>query len=170
MFHFDTSDIQRVAVSAIGALLLSTACVVGAVGPAKAATADAPATMSAWQDHVEQQIDGTLRSPLAFFPNGMAVATVNVRLAADGSVSDVKLAHSAGSRVLDREALRTAKAIRYPALPGRLGQKENVVALKLFFGRDAQAVAPALKAAAEQAVANNAAIERNAAQTQLARR
>lgn len=39
MFSFDTTDIQRFAVSLIGALVLSTACVLSAVGPAKAASA-----------------------------------------------------------------------------------------------------------------------------------
>lgn len=37
MFAFDKSDLQRFAVSSVGALILSTACVVGAIGPARAA-------------------------------------------------------------------------------------------------------------------------------------
>lgn len=37
MFAFDKSDLQRFAVSSVGALLLSAACVVAAVGPARAA-------------------------------------------------------------------------------------------------------------------------------------
>lgn len=36
MFNFDTSDIQRVAAAALGALILSTTMVVSAVGPARA--------------------------------------------------------------------------------------------------------------------------------------
>jgi hypothetical protein len=36
---FDTTDVQRFVLSSIGALLLSAACVVGAVGPAKAGSA-----------------------------------------------------------------------------------------------------------------------------------
>jgi hypothetical protein len=54
MFSFDTSDTQRFVVSLIGALILSTACVFSAVGPAKAASAisavqasDAPVAQSA---------------------------------------------------------------------------------------------------------------------------
>jgi hypothetical protein len=39
MFALDKIDYQRIAISAIGALILSTACIVGAVGPAQAATA-----------------------------------------------------------------------------------------------------------------------------------
>jgi len=37
MFKLDKIDMQRIAVSAVGALILSTACVVSAVGPAYAA-------------------------------------------------------------------------------------------------------------------------------------
>jgi hypothetical protein len=38
MFVLDKIDLQRIAVSSVGALILSTACVFGAVGPARAAT------------------------------------------------------------------------------------------------------------------------------------
>ena len=37
MFSFDTSDLQRFAVSMIGALILSTACIVAAAAPVRAA-------------------------------------------------------------------------------------------------------------------------------------
>ncbi|SDD21483.1 hypothetical protein SAMN05444678_110120 [Sphingomonas sp. YR710] len=53
MFAFDKSDLQRFAVSSVGALILSTACIVGAVGPARAAelaphaAASAPAASQA---------------------------------------------------------------------------------------------------------------------------
>lgn len=36
MFNFDTIDLQRIATAAVGALVLSTACVAAAVGPARA--------------------------------------------------------------------------------------------------------------------------------------
>lgn len=36
MFNFDKSDVQRIVTAAIGALILSTAMVVSAVGPARA--------------------------------------------------------------------------------------------------------------------------------------
>jgi hypothetical protein len=45
MFALDRIDYQRIAISAIGALILSTACIVGAVGPAQAASI-APATQT----------------------------------------------------------------------------------------------------------------------------
>jgi hypothetical protein len=45
MFASDKIDYQRIVISAIGALILSTACIVGAVGPAQAASA-APAAQA----------------------------------------------------------------------------------------------------------------------------
>lgn len=53
MFNFDKSDVQRVAIAAIGALILSTTMVVSAVGPARAvetarvASLEAPFTAQA---------------------------------------------------------------------------------------------------------------------------
>jgi hypothetical protein len=46
MFNFDKIDIQRVAVAALGAIILSTVSVTAAVGPARAietASIEAPA-------------------------------------------------------------------------------------------------------------------------------
>jgi hypothetical protein len=45
MFSFDTSDLQRFAVSTIGALILSTACIVAAAGPVRAAEPTPQATV-----------------------------------------------------------------------------------------------------------------------------
>ena len=36
MFNFDKIDLQRITISAIGAAILSTTCVLGAVAPARA--------------------------------------------------------------------------------------------------------------------------------------
>ncbi len=48
MFKFDKTDLQRIATAAVGALVLTTACVSAAVGPARAAeTAPAAAQISA---------------------------------------------------------------------------------------------------------------------------
>ena len=40
MFNFATIDLRRIATAAVGALVLSTACVVAAVGPARAVETD----------------------------------------------------------------------------------------------------------------------------------
>ena len=42
MFTLDKIDLQRITVSTIGAVLLSTVCVLGAVAPARAAHASVP--------------------------------------------------------------------------------------------------------------------------------
>lgn len=39
MFKFDKTDLQRITVSMVGAVILSTVCVVGAVAPAQAQVA-----------------------------------------------------------------------------------------------------------------------------------
>ncbi|MFS0736719.1 hypothetical protein ABC347_06695 [Sphingomonas sp. 1P06PA] len=133
MFNFDRSDFQRVAVSAMGALIVSTACVTAAVGPARAA-APAPATIGAWQHQVERQIDGTLRAVPASQRGGNAVATVKLAFDAEGSFAGAKLAGSTGNRVQDAEALRTASRISYPALPAALHGRPQTVAMKIGFG------------------------------------
>ena len=47
---FDTTDAQRFAVSSLGALILSAACVMGAVGPAKAGAAFSASERQATQE------------------------------------------------------------------------------------------------------------------------
>ncbi|PTQ07380.1 hypothetical protein CLG96_17695 [Sphingomonas oleivorans] len=171
MIKFDATDFQRIAVSSVGALLLSATCVVAAVAPARAATPKAPADITEWQAQVERQIDQTLRTPVDENVAGRyAAATVDVSLAADGSVTGSRIAKSSGSRGLDREALRTARAVNYPALPGSLAGKPRTVAMKIFFGRSQQAVAPALKTASDAAVAHNQRIATDAERTRLAQR
>lgn len=55
MFSFDTSDIQRFTVSTIGALVLSAACVISAVGPVRAAENPASLSVSTAQAKMVQQ-------------------------------------------------------------------------------------------------------------------
>ena len=43
MFKFDKIDLQRIATAAVGALVLTTACVTAAVGPAHAIETAPPA-------------------------------------------------------------------------------------------------------------------------------
>lgn len=40
MFKFDTIDLQQIATAAVGAVILSTACIGAAVGPARAIETD----------------------------------------------------------------------------------------------------------------------------------
>lgn len=57
------------------------------------------------------------------------VATVAVRVAADGSVQSANIVGSTGNKVLDRAALATAKAVDYPK-----GDRARTVAVVLTYG------------------------------------
>lgn len=162
MISLDKTDLQRLAVSALSAVLLSTATVVAAVSPAKAVEANAPLTIGDWQTVVEQQIDRTLRVPGSAVLRPMTAATVRVRFAADGAFEGASLARSTGVPALDREALRTATKIAYPALPNGLRGRPQTVEMKLFFGSSASDVTAARRLA--QAVAQ--AVTRDGSATQ----
>jgi len=133
MFRFDTIDFQRIAVSSAGALLLSAACVVSAVGPARAAEPNAPLTVSDWQQEVGQQINANLRAP-ASFRGEQATATVAVTLDADGEFTGARIAKSSGHGSIDREAVRVANAVDYPALPAGLRGRPQTVTMQVYFG------------------------------------
>lgn len=133
MFNFDTTDFQRIAVSSTGALLLSAACVLGAVSPVRAAEVNAPLTVSDWQADVGRQIDAELRTPATFRGNS-AITTVAIRLDAGGALASAKVAQSSGSGAIDREAIRVANRIAYPALPAGLRGEPQTVMMQVYFG------------------------------------
>lgn len=139
MFRFDTIDFQRIAVSSAGALLLSAACVVGAVGTARAAETNAPLTINDWQQDVNRQIDDNLRVP-ARFDGGLAAATVAVMLNADGEFGSASIAKSSGNDAVDKEAMRVAHAISYPALPTGLRGRPREVTMQVYIGTDADRI------------------------------
>lgn len=162
MFVFERTDVQRIAVSAVGALLLSAACVGAAVSPVHAATPNAPATIDDWQAVVEKQIDAKLRMPEgAFLTRDVLKSQVAVRVGSDGDVAGIDLAHSSGSRTLDREALRVARAIAYPALPEGLRDRPQTITMNVRFASSKLAL---LRDDAEQRLAAN----RTAGQTRTA--
>lgn len=139
MFHFDTIDFQRIAVSSAGALLLSAACVVAAVNPVRAAEPNAPLTISDWQQNVNRQIDKNLRVPTNF-DRKLAATAVSVVLDADGEFDGASVAQSSGSSAVDREAVRVAGAIDYPALPAGLRGRPQQVTMQVYIGTDANEV------------------------------
>ena len=61
------------------------------------------------------------------------VATVSIRINAQGNVQSASLIASTGTKAFDDEAIRTAKAVSYPA-----GKSRNVV-MVLGFGRGVSA-------------------------------
>lgn len=95
------------------------------VTPVKAAT---PADFKA---KVERSIDANMQLPSAHSRNG--IATVSIRIDANGNVESAQIVGSAGNSAFDQEAVRTAKAVSYPK-----GQARNVV-MVLGFNRPVKA-------------------------------
>ena len=93
--------------------VLSFAVLAAAVSPAKADT-------TVFRDKVERSIKANLQMPLARPKQG--IATVAVHITADGAVKSAELLGSTGSAAYDNEAVRTAKAVSYPA-----GAARNIV-------------------------------------------
>lgn len=160
MFNFDTTDFQRIAVSSAGALLLSAACVIGAVSPARAAEPNAPLTISDWQANVGRQINAELRTP-ATFRSDTATATVAIALDAGGDFTAAKVAKSSGNGAIDREAIRVASRIAYPALPAGLRGQPQTVTMQVYFGT---------ATSADTAAHQQRAVERLAATAKKAKR
>ena len=120
MFAFTRSDVQRIAVSAAGALLFSTVCIGGAVAPASAATPvqAAPATFDAWQRDTAQRIDSDLSPAQSMQAPAPRTAQLGIMVAADGRVFAPVLLQSSGSRRIDRQLLRRAAVLTLAPLPG----------------------------------------------------
>jgi TonB family protein len=123
---FNTAIISNVATSLVGAAFCSVAALAIAVPSAHAA---APA---GFQKSVEASINNNLRMPVNAPSKG--VATVAVLIDANGSVSDASIVQSSGHSVLDREAVRTARAVSYPATG-----KPRTLAMVLGFNQPATA-------------------------------
>ncbi|MDO6415900.1 TonB family protein [Sphingomonas sp. BIUV-7] len=131
MFRFDTFDVQRLAISAVGAAVLTATCVGAAVAPASAATV--PATVPGWQKAVEQQIDLRSGDLPVRMSEKRAEAVVAVRFTADGDYAGADIARSTGVAAMDRHALRLASHIAYPQLPESVRGTPQTVAMRLFF-------------------------------------
>lgn len=113
MFAIDKTDLQRFAVSAVGALALSTASILAAVGPARAAT---PATDS-WTAAVEQKIAATDPTAAGVMPIAPKAAAIRLTFTDAGNFAGATLARTSGNPAVDSRALRLANRIAYPALP-----------------------------------------------------
>jgi TonB family protein len=149
--------IRNLARRAIAAIVLVGAAIIAAA-PAVAGERQ-PQTLAAWRAEVDRQIDATLDIPAGGLRRGdHAVATVLVSLDAEGRLSGVALGRPTGDAAVDEEALRTARAVRYPPLPVGLRGHPRTIAMMLYFGEpgsDSAAIrqvaeAAALAAAAEQ--------------------
>lgn len=131
MFKFDKSDVQRVTVSAVGAVALSAVCIFGVAGPAQAETAP----VKTWKAAVEQQLDAG--APVAGSNDKVGEARVAVRFDSNGRYAGATLLKSSQDEEFDRVAVRTARDLDYPALPAA-GQ---TVVVRLLNGASQQRVA-----------------------------
>jgi TonB family protein len=110
----------RVTATAFAASLLGTALVFAVPQAAQAAT-----TNSDFVRVVESQLGRDSFAPA----NTKGVATVAVRIDADGKIRSAEIAQSSGHRALDRAALASAKSVHYPK-----GSNARTVAVVLRFG------------------------------------
>lgn len=111
MFNFDKVDLQRVAVSSVGAIALSAACILGVAGPAHAGTVDQ------WKGAVEQQLDANIPATLINEATRPSETDLAVRVDAAGRYAGARIVRSSGDRMLDRSALEAARETKYQPLP-----------------------------------------------------
>ena len=123
----------RDTLTAVAATAICTAVSLAALdSPARAAT---PTTTFV------RSVEAQLQNNNWVATDKTGVATVAVRVDAEGRVMSAGLVGSTGSRTLDSEALRTAKAVTYPK-----SERGHTVAVVLKFG-DAKLPAKAESAA-----------------------
>jgi len=141
----DKTDIQRIAVSAAGAVVLTAASVFAAAAPVRAEAPLAPQTVSAWQQKVERQLSGAENAQvLKATDERVRKVLVEAHFTTDGDYAGAQIAQSSGAAVVDRQALRMVDAVDYPQLPeGFRGQPQRVT-VRLYFG-DAEKVAEAAR-------------------------
>ncbi|MDB5701879.1 MAG: TonB family protein [Sphingomonadales bacterium] len=102
----NTASVSNAATALVGAAFCSIA-VLGVAMP------QAHAAPAGFQKSVEASIQNTMRLPGNTDSKG--VATVAVSIDANGSVSNADVVKSSGNASFDREAVRTARAVSYPA-------------------------------------------------------
>ncbi len=119
MFTATQPSFRTMATSFAASALLTTLAIVGSASPAHAATTDG------FVRSVESQINDGRMSP----STNKGVATVAVRVAADGKVLGAEVAQSSGYRELDQDALATARSVNYPK-----GDVVRTVAVVMTYG------------------------------------
>ena len=141
---FTKSDIQRVAISTIGAIAVSSACIFGAVGPAHAAMPAKVATVAQWQSTVQGQLDG-VTSNLGMLKGKVGTVTLAARFTADGDYAGAAVARTSGNSQLDQAAREVADTVRYPQLPMSYRGRPQTVLVKLYFGQDSGKIEEAMR-------------------------
>ncbi|WP_293883416.1 energy transducer TonB [Sphingomonas sp.] len=121
----NTATLGNAATALVGAAFFSIAVAGIAVPSAHAAPAG-------FRQSVQASIDNTMRLPAT---RGQGVATVAISIDANGMVNDANLVNSSGVASFDREAVRTARAVSYPATG-----KSRTIAMVLGFNQPASAI------------------------------
>lgn len=165
MINFLRNDVQRMTVSALGALTISTACIGATIFPAKAADVT-HSTAADWQAEVERRIDNSMVTPVGLH-EGVVMTEVVMIFDQRGNFRSATLARPSGNGEIDQEALRIANSIRYPALPVHLQGKPQRVAMQLFFGHDGEKVRRKQMIADEAATALAAKADANRAEAAI---
>ena len=141
----DKTDIQRIAISSLGAVALTAASFFAAAAPVRAEAPNAPATVADWQQGVERQLHGSEDAAATKTSKGRGhKVVVAARFTADGDYAGSQIAQSSGVAAIDRQALSVADHVAYPALPGGYRGQPLQVTVRLYFGTDQQ-VADAIK-------------------------
>ncbi|MDE2043424.1 MAG: TonB family protein [Alphaproteobacteria bacterium] len=87
-----------------------------------------------WQAQVESQIENNLVFPVnAKIGDKDALARVRVNFTPEGRYESASLAQSSGDATIDAEALRTARAVRYPVLPAVIRSHGSSVVMQVYF-------------------------------------
>ena len=118
-----TAPSFRVSATAFAASMLGTALVFAVPQAAHAAP------KGEFVRNVEAQLKNDAYAP----STATGIATIAVRIDADGKVLSADVAGSTGHAVLDREALLSAKSVTYPK-----GDRARTVAVVLSFGNVAK--------------------------------
>ncbi len=124
----DNTIFRSTAFSRVAAGSLAIAMTFATVSAAKAETNEA------FRATVEAGIDSELRLPKGAIDKRHGTAVVAVTVGAEGSVQNAAIVHSAGYASFDREALRTARVVSYPATG-----EVRAVAMVLGFNQPADA-------------------------------
>lgn len=135
MFTQGYSSLKRTMIGSLSAVVMGSALLFAAAGPAAAASA--PLTIQDWVDQVQVQVNDNLRLPSSLRKSNKEKAIAKVRLAldAEGKVRDVKLVSPSGIKAADAEALRVARALDdLPVLPEGLRGRPNMVEVQVYFG------------------------------------
>lgn len=129
-----TAKIANRSAALAGAVLCGSMLLAATVTPA--AARPQPMGAKEWKANVSRQLDGSIRqiNLVSDDVRQRSAAIVAVHFDDAGQMHHVSLEHGTGERLLDKEAVRAVRSLRYPTLPAEMRGKVKVVAMEVFFG------------------------------------